>query len=262
MSIDFTVQELMEEVAGYQPIAPATRKGWTYAIRGFENKQVSEIDKMFVNRRRSELNRKGYNQGYVRTLLGYCGTIWGIGNEQMEIVDDNPWRGSLKGLKRSIKKYPYLPFSHYEKCGLAEDPIFMALWYHGPRISEITLIKPEDIILDHPHPHFLITDNLIRGIKNEPSRREVPIHKDYFRFIDKFPFSENPRAGTNASRFIKRRCGHSAHGIRHHIATRMRKARIEYSIAASILGHSADGMTADYGDILLEDMYDQIQLLA
>ena len=60
---------------------------------------------------------------------------------------------------------------------------------------------------------------------------------------------------------MKRRCGHSAHGIRHNITTRMRKAGIEYSIAASILGHDADGMTADYGHILLEDKYEQLQKL-
>ena len=102
----FTTQELMEAVAGYQPIAPATRKGWTYAIKGFEDKPVEEVDKKFVNLRRSQLNSLGYKPSYVRTLLGYCGTIWQIGYEQMEIVDGNPWRGSLKGLKRGKKKYP------------------------------------------------------------------------------------------------------------------------------------------------------------
>ena len=39
----------MEAVAGYQPIAPATLKGWTYGIKGFEDKPVEEVDKKFVN---------------------------------------------------------------------------------------------------------------------------------------------------------------------------------------------------------------------
>ena len=60
---------------------------------------------------------------------------------------------------------------------------------------------------------------------------------------------------------MKTLCGHSAHGIRHNIATRMRKAGIEYSIAASILGHNAKGMTSEYGHILLEDKYEQLQKL-
>jgi integrase len=257
----FTTQELMEAVAGYQPIAPATLKGWTYGIKGFEDKPVAEVDKKFVNLRRSQLNRLGYKPSYVRTLLGYCGTIWQIGYEQMEIVDCNPWRGSLKGLKRGKKKYPYQPFSFYEQCGLTEHPLFLGLWYHGFRVNELACLKPEDIILEHPYPHFSIIDNEIRGIKNEPSRREVPIHKEYFKFIENFPFNTNPRAGDYFSRYMKRRCGHSAHGIRHNIATRMRKAGIEYSIAASILGHNASGMTSDYGHILLEDKYEQLQKL-
>ena len=251
----------MEEVAGYQPLAPATYKSWTYAIKGIEDTPVSEIDKKFVNRRRSELNRLGYKASYVRTKLGNCGTMWQIAFEQMGIVDSNPWRGSLKGLKRGKKNYPFHPLSFYEQCGLTEHPLFMGLWYHGFRVNELCCLLPEDIILDHPTPHFKIVDNRWRGIKNDPSRREVPIHQLYFKFIENFPFSTNPKAGDNFSRYMKRRCNHSAHGIRHNIATRMRKAGIEYSIAASILGHDAEGMTANYGDILLEDKYEQLQKL-
>ena len=69
-----TTQELMEAVASYQPIAPATFRGWQYGIKGFETKPVDDIDKRFVNLRRSQLNSKGYKPSYVRTLLGYCGT--------------------------------------------------------------------------------------------------------------------------------------------------------------------------------------------
>ena len=256
-----TLKELLELVAAYQPIAPATKRGWYYGIKGIETVEVSAVDKPFVNLRRAELNAKGYKPSYVRTLLGYCGTIWAIAHEQMQIVDSNPWRGSLKGLKRGKKKYPFLPLSHYEKCGLTKHPLFMGLWYHGFRVNELCCLKPEDLILDHPVPHFNIIDNEVRGIKNEPSRREVPIHSEYKKFLDYFPWSKNPNAGDNFSRYMKRRCGHSAHGIRHHITTRMRQARIEYSIAASILGHDADGMTADYGEILLEDKQAQLELL-
>ena len=255
------VQELFEEVSGYQRLAPATRKGWTYAIRGFEHVDVDTIDQQFVNRRRSYLNRQGYKASYVRTQLGYCGTMWQIAMEQMGIVSSNPWRGSLKGLKGVKKKYPYLPLDHYAKCGLTTHPLFMGLWYHGFRVSELCCLSPEDIILDHPVPHISVIDNTTHGIKNNPSRREVPIHDLYLPFIESFPFSKNPKAGDNFSRYMKRRCGHSAHGIRHNITTRMRKAGIEYSISAAILGHDAEGMTSNYGHILPEDMAEQLQKL-
>lgn len=255
------VQELLEAVAAYQPIAPATRKGWQYAIRGFEQMPVDEIDKRFVVLRRSHLLAKGYKPGYVRTQLGYCQTIWEIGKEQMDLVDNNAWRGSLKGLKTKKKKYPYLPLDHYEEAGLGTHPVFNFLYYTGCRVSEAACLKPEDIVRDHDHPHFRIIDNPIRGIKNDPSRREVPIHKKLEPFLDRFPFSENPKAGDNFSRYMKRRAGHSAHGLRDNVTTRMRQAGIEYSIAQSILGHDAAGMTASYGSVLLSDKYAAIQTI-
>ena len=89
----------------------------------------------------------------------------------------------------------------------------------------------------------------------------MPIHPDWMRFIHRFKFTENPKAGDYYSRRMKKLVGHSAHGIRHNITTRMRKAGIEYSIAASILGHDADGMTANYGHILMEDKYEQLKRL-
>ena len=94
----FTAQELMEAVAYFQPVAPATLKGWTYGIKGFEDKPVAEVDKKFVNLRRSQLNRLGYKPAMSEP--GLLRNHWQIAYEQMEIVDSNPWRGSLKGLKR------------------------------------------------------------------------------------------------------------------------------------------------------------------
>ena len=132
----FTVQELTDAVQAYKPIEPATKKGWSYGIRGFENKPVAEIDKKFVVMRRVELNRLGYKQGYVRTLLGYCGTIWSWAKE-MDLVTDNPWEGSLKGLSKGKKSYPFLPFEHYKQ--LHNDPLFMCVWYHGFRANEIAV---------------------------------------------------------------------------------------------------------------------------
>ena len=41
----------------------------------------------------------------------------------------------------------------------------------------------------------------------------------------------------------------------------MRQAGIEYSIAMAVVGHKPSGMTASYGDVLLEDMAKQLQRL-
>ena len=82
-----------------------------------------------------------------------------------------------------------------------------------------------------------------------------------FKFIDKFPFTTNPNAGDYFSRKLKKATDISAHGIRHSFITRMRQAGIEYSIAMAIVGHKPTGMTASYGEVLLEDMAKQLQKL-
>ena len=55
--------------------------------------------------------------------------------------------------------------------------------------------------------------------------------QEYFRFIEAWPFNTDPRADACFIRYTKRICFHSAHGMNEAeiIATRMRKARIEYS---------------------------------
>ena len=253
-----TVQDLMDAVVAYKPVAPATQRGWSYGIRGFESVPVDSIDKRFVVMRRVELNKQGYKPGYVRTLLGYCGTIWKWGSK-MDLVTTNPWHGSLEGLTKGKADYPFLPFEAYEK--LHQCPIFMALWLHGFRVNEITGLQADELVLDVPIPYFNIKPNRVRGIKNNPSIRQVPVHPLFMPYVDKLEYSDNPRSGDYYSRRMKRIIGHSAHGIRHNITTRMRRAGIEYSIAASILGHNAQGMTAQYGHILLEDKYEQLQKL-
>ena len=65
-------------------------------------------------------------------------------------------------------------------------------------------------------------------------------------------------AGDYFSRKLKKATGISAHGIRHSFITRMRQAGIEYSIAMAIVGHKPVGMTAGYGEVLIEDMAKQI----
>ena len=253
-----TVQELKDAVVAYKPVAEATQKGWSYGIRGFENQPVDSIDKRFVVMRRVHLNQQGYEPGYVRTLLGYCGTIWNWAKE-MDLVETNPWEGSLKGLVKGEKSYPFLPFEHYA-C-LHKEPLFMTMWYHGFRVNEIACLQPDEVVTDVPIPYLDIKPNAVRGVKNKPSIRKVPIHPACLTIVEHLPFSTNPKAGDYYSRHMKNKVGHSAHGIRHNITTRMRRAGIEYSIAAAILGHTASGMTAGYGHILLEDMASQLQKL-
>ena len=254
----FSVLNLYEQTSSYNPLSVSTRYGWRHAIKGFEDCLVDSIDHSFVRKHRTELLQRGYKQGYVRTRLGYLGSMWATGID-LQLVHQNPWQGSLKRLTPSRKKYPQKFFDAFS--AFHEDPLFMGLWYHGFRVNELTCLLPEDFVTDVEIPYINIEHNHIRRCKNDYTQRHVPIHPSYLRFIHQFPFTTNPRAGDNFSRRLKKATGISAHGIRHSFITRMRQAGVEYSVAMAIVGHKATGMTASYGDVLLEDMDKQLQKL-
>lgn len=253
-----TVQDLCEAASSFNTLSDSTRYGWRHAIKGFEDRQVTSIDRPFGVMHRVELIKRGYKEGYIRTRLGYLGSMWETGNE-MELVQGNPWRGLLKKLKPSRKKYPQKIFQHFS--AFHGDPIFMGIWYHGFRVSELACLLPEDFVTDAEIPYINIEHNHIRRCKNDYTQRHVPIHPSYLKFIDRFPFTTNPNAGDAFSKRLKKATGISAHGIRHSFITRMRQAGVEYSIAMAIVGHKPQGMTASYGDVLLEDMASQLQKL-
>ena len=107
-----TVLDLYEATSSYNPLSVSTRYGWRHAIKGFEDKEAQSIDRLFVVKHRSELLGKGYKQVYVRTRLGYLGSMWQTGID-IQLLTENPWRGSLKRLTPSRKKYPQKFFDKF-----------------------------------------------------------------------------------------------------------------------------------------------------
>ena len=252
------VSKLCKRALSYKRLAASTQYGWKHSARHFEHVDTSTVDREFCIDHRCELLELDYAEGYIRTQLGYLGSMWERGLE-MGLLEYNPWRGLLKGLKQSKKKYPHKQFDYFKQ--FHDDPLFMAVWLHGFRISEIACLLPEDFVTDAAVPYINIEHNHIRKCKNDYTQRHVPIHPSYYRYINQFPFTDNPNAGDYFSRKLKKATGISAHGIRHSFITRMRQAGIEYSIAMAVVGHKPSGMTASYGDVLLEDMANSLKLV-
>ena len=252
------VSEAVALAIDFKGLSSSTAYGWMHSIKSFASMELSSIDCDFAFKHRCDLNKQGYKSGYVRTRLGYLASMWELFVDR-RWVDVNPWRGLLKGLAKGKKKYPHKPFEFFKD--FHNDPIFMGLWYHGFRVNELACLLPEDFVTDVEVPYINIEHNHIRKVKNDYTQRHVPIHPEYIRFVDRFPFTSNAGAGDNFSRRLKKATGISAHGIRHSFITRMRQAGIEYSIAMAIVGHKPMGMTADYGDVLLEDMDKELRKL-
>ena len=205
-----TVLDLYEATSSYNPLSQSTRYGWRHAIKGFEHRQTEDIDRLFVVKHRSELLGKGYKQGYVRTRLGYLGSMWQTGID-IQLLTENPWRGSLKRLTPSRKKYPQKFFDTFSD--FHEDPLFMGLWYHGFRVSELACLLPEDFVTDAPIPYINVEHNHIRRCKNDYTQRHVP--HPLSRFISEFPFTTNPNAGDYFQKTEKTTgIQHTVYGIR------------------------------------------------
>ena len=251
------ISELTQIAADWKKLRPGTRRMWEITTRDigkFDAESFTRKDAIAV----SASMRNKYAAGTVRSRIGYLGSIWKVAMT-MELLEENVWKGLYEGLQKSSKKYEnknYQHFSPFHKC-----PLFNGLWLHGFRVNELACLLPQDIVLDAQIPYFNIRHNPVRFCKNDTTQRQVPIHPQYFKFIENFPFTTNPKAGDNFSRKLKNATGISAHGIRHSFVTRMRQAGIEYSIAMAIIGHKPTGMTANYGDVLIEDVFEQLQKL-
>lgn len=254
----FTVRDLTEDAASFKRIQPSTYYQWVHATKDFQDQSPDQITRQFAIRHRLDLCRREYGDGYIRSRLGYLSAIWKTGIK-MEYVTTNPWSGLLEGLKKPRKIYDIKPFDHFKE--FHEDPLFMGLWLHGFRVSELACLSPEDFVTDAAIPHIHVRHNTIRKVKNDYTQRVVPIHPSFFRYVDKFPFTSNPNAGDNFSRRLKKSTGISAHGLRHNFITRMRQVGVEYSIAMAIVGHKPQGMTASYGQVLLVDMLKELSKL-
>lgn len=83
--------------------------------------------------------------------------------------------------------------------GLYWGPILAAA--SGARREEIMGLAVEDIVFDHPVPHFLIRSNVARRLKNASSERSVPIHSRLIElgFIDYVKKSASERRNRSVS---------------------------------------------------------------
>jgi integrase len=180
-------------------------------------------------------------------------------------------------------------FSHEKfKKAKTRDPekywlIYVAL-FTGMRLEEIAQLNPQtDIYTDESGLLiFDLNENDGKSLKNKQSIRKVPIHNrlielgflEYVESIKKdanrlFPDSKirDGRKGKNVAKRanyliqvsvgIK---GKSLHSFRHTFTTMLKRALIEESIAAAILGHAHGGITfSRYGkNFLTELLHDEM----
>ena len=152
----------------------------------------------------------------------------------------------------------------------------------GLRISEPTLARLEDCVLDHPIPHLWVRSNRLTGRKNKSSLRSVPLYGASLEAARKLHAKATSMGsewlapqyakhnGANYCSAAINKCLASfkfrSHMFRHAIIDRMKACNdIPTRLAESITGHSSGGSEFDtYGTIgyTLEQKLDVIKRVA
>ena len=246
-----TVAELLAFAKKRKKPAVSTYKNWEITCRPIASRKIStfsDVDAMDYEDDMAE----NLEDSTVRVRLGYLHTIWENGIKRKRISGPNPWAGLTGGHKApQPKKYPKLSYEQY--APMHDNLHFVGLWHHGMRVMELVGISPQEIVLDAPIPYFALRDNDLRLMKKQD--RDVPIHPEFLPYVKDFPFTDNPYAGWNWSRALKKRVGVTAHAIRHNYARQMRRAKVDIALQGAIIGHNyGNAMVGYYGQPDLEDM--------
>ena len=275
--MSLTIKELAKQARIYSAaeIRDSTFDNWNKALHpnlpvSIAETPVEEIDFYKVRDYRTmNLKKNGgpWSRNTMYTRLNSLTSIFNIAIEEKLLPEGtvNHWKSQAKKFTPGRQPRPEFREWEYFKP-YHNDPLFNLYWYHGPRLAEFAGLNPEDIKIDAPIPHFIVRDNSTRLLKNTVSNRLVPIHAhcmDIARDIDLFPFSKAKRCGAAWSyRFgktMKLPVGEAQKILRHSWRTRAARARVGWHFQVAIMGHVLKGHTADYGELLLEDINAELQ---
>ena len=262
------VLELANEVRDCVDIRESTFKCWLKAVKPLAEVEVADIDRATVNRYwKSQLQPIGpLSPETLKRRLSLLAGIWNTAIEEELIDTPNVWIKSSRKIKtikeysKDGKEYPVRPFSFYQ--GYEQDPIFLAIWFHGFRVGEIAGLLPNEIRFDNQIPYFKIQNNRVRTVK-PGALREVPIHPEFYPYVERLRTDHSRHPGKNWSQMFSERLGtpkgEAAHSLRHNFITRCRTAEMQDSMISKLVGHKVKGMTARYGIWTLEDKFKAIK---
>lgn len=266
------VSELLPAARRVKAIRDSSFREWQKAAKPIADTDVYSIgdneadDYIYDNLNSTgwQMNNKVCNNTMIRRLHLLSG-IWNRGINKGIIDCPNPWRGKAAQVEEMPEKeYEYRDFDFYKEYH--EDPIFLAIWYHGFRRSEICGLKQGEIKWESGIQYFHIKDNELRQIKRcskkRSPNRKVPVHPEFAPWVDKLRTDWSKDPGKVWSRefhnTLELEPGEAAHSIRHNFITRCRSVRMGEEHISNIVGHEPQGMTSRYGNFLLDDIYDEI----
>lgn len=166
----------------------------------------------------------------------------------------------------------------------------LLMYYTGARREELAQLKAREVIVEPGKPPYLdimtsTADGDTRGVKNDGSRRRIPLHpalidRGFLRYVETvrradgqlFPKLKPNPAGYYGASFGKRWASYlrdvvklastvpPAHGFRHTFKTLCRAANISEEVSDAITGHAGGNRVArGYGTMPLERMAKELE---
>ena len=256
------VCELADKLSKIYKVQPSTFKYWQKSIKPIAHLNLKDINTDVVLDYRIEQLDK-ISEGTLKTRIGYLKGMWNKARKWKLVSGENPWLDADDGLstkRRDPDLHPWEYYSYYHN-----DPYFICLWYSGMRIGELAGIYKENIVTNGPIKYFNLVHQDNRRLKNNESVRKIPIHPACEPYLDRLYFSKAKAPGRSWSEnFRTNLClpkGDGAHSLRHSFTSRMRKVKCDPSALDTLLGHSLQTRTGQYGKFPLEVLEEEINKL-
>jgi integrase len=130
----------------------------------------------------------------------------------------------------------------------------------GARVSEITGLLPEDIVLDDEIPHICIRPNKIRTLKTPQSERQIPLVGAALAGARMMPGGFPRYAGRESvsnlinkffdGKGLRPTAGHTLYSLRHTFKDRLRDVQAPEELINSLMGHATRGPHYGRGHLL------------
>jgi len=257
------VQEMTHRLKRLYPrIKAPTKVVWDKSIKPIAELQLQDVDDD-VAFEYLDRHMDIWSESTVKARIGTLKGLWNKARKKKIYKGENPWLDLDDGLQIAVHNPEPYPWEHYEYYH--NHPYFVFYWYTGARVGEIAGLARENIVLDHPIPHFRFVDQSNRDLKNKTSTRCIPIHENCFPFIDKFKPSKAKHPGWGWSHNFRKNMGlpkgTAAKSLRHSFHTRCRDVGMPGYIIDAITGHGKKSVSDDYGTIKLELLKEYIDKL-
>jgi integrase len=214
----------------------------------------------------SEATGRAMSPKTIQKLLSAVRAILSWGRQQGYLTS-NPAEGITQLSTKTPQDNGRFPFTVEQaqevlKAALKSDtlPAYRWLWligfYTGARLDEIAGLRREDVRTVDGVLCFDIRPHEGRRLKNDASRRLVPVHPALIEAgftVDVLPFkSSGHYYSKRVNPWMRKETGIddpklSFHSARHTFKDRLRAARVPEPIQRALMGHGTDGVADGYG---------------